>query len=99
MNAIKSLSLRAVAAGIALPENPVCRLLELQHLRKLLTLLKVNCVLDVGANQGQFATELRRIGYHGRLVSFEPVSSVYAILQKAFSGDTQWRGFPIGQQE
>ena len=33
----------------------------------------VNCVIDVGANVGQFGIALRRAGYRGCIVLFEPV--------------------------
>lgn len=95
MSVMRSLALSAIARGVNAPENAVTRFLELQHLRKLLALLRVNCVLDVGANQGQFATELRRIGYRGRLVSFEPVASVYQGLAEHFRGDAEWRGYAL----
>jgi len=51
------------------------------HLYKLFDLLKINCVLDVGANQGQYAHFLRNLGYKGNIISFEPVTIDYAILQ------------------
>ena len=66
---------------------------ELSYLRQLLTQLQVDCVLDVGANVGQFACELRGIGYRGQIVSFEPITSVFSALQRSFAGDPKWRGF------
>jgi FkbM family methyltransferase len=38
---------------------------------------KVNLVFDVGANRGQFGQSLRDLGYKGRLVSFEPLSTAW----------------------
>ena len=64
------------------------------HVRWLLAALDVDCVLDVGANRGQFATSLRSGGYTGRLVSFEPAGSPRAELEAAMAGDPDWRVRP-----
>jgi FkbM family methyltransferase len=61
-----------------------------QHLEALLPQLRVNCVVDVGANQGQFGALLRRIGYAGRIVSFEPLGAAFAELQKRRELDGNW---------
>ena len=50
----------------------------------------VDCVIDAGANVGQFAKSLRRAGYSGRIVSFEPVRSAYDELRAAARGDDEW---------
>lgn len=50
----------------------------------------IDLVLDVGANEGQFALGLRRAGYCGEIVSFEPVASVYNVLALAAESDPQW---------
>jgi FkbM family methyltransferase len=56
--------------------------------------LGINCVLDVGANHGQYALSLRKWGYRGDIVSFEPLPEVFESLRNAMAGDTRWRGYP-----
>src|SRR5690349_18103875 len=44
---------------------------EQEHLKRLLSHLEIDCVFDVGANVGQYATMLRKhAGYKGRIISF-----------------------------
>jgi FkbM family methyltransferase len=47
-------------------------------------------VLDIGANTGQFAESLLDFGYKGRVVSFEPTSKAYELLQKRAAKYKQW---------
>src|SRR5579863_3319899 len=59
-------------------------------LRRFLTNRNVDCVLDVGANSGQFGSELRVIGYRGLIVSFEPDPDVFIQLQARAANDPRW---------
>jgi FkbM family methyltransferase len=60
------------------------------QLDRLLKHCNIDLVLDVGANAGHFAKELRAHGYVGRMVSFEPLEAAYAQLAAAASGDPGW---------
>jgi len=51
---------------------------------------KIDLVLDVGANIGQFSSDLRESGYKGNIISFEPLSEAYSFLQKKAASDTRW---------
>jgi FkbM family methyltransferase len=58
--------------GVDLVRHPTPLNIEF-HLRSLLDLLAVDCVLDVGGAVGDYGVMLRRIGYRGRIVSVEPL--------------------------
>jgi FkbM family methyltransferase len=62
-----------------------------QYYRALLQDRQIDCVLDVGANEGQFALFLRSdVGYRGKIISFEPVSQVFKILESQAEKDDNW---------
>jgi FkbM family methyltransferase len=62
------------------------------HLRRreLLVEQAIDVALDVGANDGGYGRELRRDGFGGRIVSFEPLSGAYASLAGAAAADPRW---------
>lgn len=51
----------------------------LQHL---INHFRIETILDVGANAGQYAEELVQHGYKGKIYSFEPIPSVFLSLAK-----------------
>jgi FkbM family methyltransferase len=51
---------------------------------------EVNVLFDIGANSGQFATELRRQGYAGIIVSVEPLLHAYQQLEMNSRLDEKW---------
>jgi FkbM family methyltransferase len=57
---------------------------------RLLTAYRIGLVFDVGANTGQYAKELRNMGYAGRIVSFEPLRSAYDELAQCATADGAW---------
>jgi len=62
---------------------------------------KVNLVFDIGANTGQFGRSLRKNGYQGRIISFEPLSVAHSQLLKISRKDPLWEVAPraaIGNQ-
>ncbi len=64
------------------------------RLEKLLLHHNISLVLDVGANAGQYASSLRDIGYRGRIVSFEPLSSAHERLTARSKNDPAWEIAP-----
>lgn len=67
---------------------------ETARLATMLSHHRVDLVLDVGANTGQFAGALRLGGYRGRIVSFEPLSSAHAVLVAASANVDAWSVAP-----
>lgn len=61
------------------------------------TLLKeerVNLVVDIGANVGQFARWIREVGYSGRILSFEPLAQAHQYLGSVARQDSLWAVAP-----
>jgi FkbM family methyltransferase len=63
--------------------------------QRLLDSHQVDLVLDVGANTGQYALELRRNRYRGRIVSFEPRAKAFQRLGRAAESDPLWQVLPF----
>ena len=75
-----------------------------QNLRILnfFSIYKIDTVLDVGANIGGFAKEIRESGYKGWIISFEPLSEAYSHLLINSKNDPNWIIAPrmaIGSEE
>jgi len=51
---------------------------------------EIDLILDVGANEGQFGSWARAVGYEGRIVSYEPVSTAFDVLTKRIAKDPTW---------
>lgn len=61
------------------------------QMQAILSARRINLVLDVGANQGQFGLELRDLGYAGGIVSFEPLAAAHGQLLQNAGRDPAWR--------
>lgn len=57
--------------------------------------LEISTALDVGASHGQYGETLRRSGYRGRIISFEPMAEPYAALSRRAAKDLLWDALPI----
>jgi FkbM family methyltransferase len=87
--------LRLRTDDLSLWHHRLSRVAAMGHLRDLLAKHRIGCVFDVGANTGQFALLLRKIGYGGRIVSFEPMDQARAELERAAAGDPDWTVSPL----
>ncbi len=67
------------------------------HWENLVTILRhfgVSVVLDIGAHKGEYGGYLRRAGWTGRIVSFEPQSAVRPALEERAAADGNWQVAP-----
>jgi FkbM family methyltransferase len=89
----------SVAGSIGYAVIPHWRLQQydvMQHLKALFEMLKVDCVLDVGANRGQYRDFLRiGVGYTGAIVSFEPIVENARVLTERAAADDRWTIFAL----
>lgn len=73
-----------------------CYLPERLHLKRFFDHFAVDAVFDVGANEGQYATRLRRdVGYSGPILSFEPIPEVAEALAARAADDPLWFVAPV----
>jgi FkbM family methyltransferase len=55
-----------------------------------------NTIIDVGANEGQFAMKMRQFFPNARIISFEPIPETYAKLNNNFKGDPNFKAHCLG---
>ena len=62
---------------------------------------RIDVVLDIGASVGNYARKVRECGYHGRIISFEPLAESYEVLAAASAHDDMWLAVhtAIGDQD
>lgn len=56
---------------------------------------QVSHVLDIGANVGQFGIDIRRHGYRGQIISFEPLNDTFNILTETIKRHQPWSALQI----
>lgn len=58
----------------------------------------IDVVFDIGAHEGSYAQELRSLGYKKKIISFEPLSDAFHILEARCRKDSLWecRNIAIG---
>jgi FkbM family methyltransferase len=83
------------AAGVQTTEIPygtgIVPLLPPEIRRaRLLAWQGVDVVLDIGANAGQYGRSIRKAGFGGRIVSFEPLGEAFEQLALVAADDAGW---------
>ena len=63
---------------------------EREFVLGLLRRQRIDTLIDVGANQGQYAEQFRNRGFTGRMISFEPMGEAFARLQRSAADDPLW---------
>ena len=58
--------------------------------------LDVTNVIDVGANVGQFGLDIRRHGFEGQIVSYEPVKETFVSLSQTIKQHQPWKALQLG---
>jgi FkbM family methyltransferase len=61
--------------------------------------LKIDTVLDIGGNIGQFSKTMRFILPEAQIYAFEPLPSCYKLMTKLMQGDTKYLGYNCGLGE
>jgi FkbM family methyltransferase len=69
------------------------------HIFELIKKNNINLVLDVGANIGQFGLDLRKAGYEGEIISFEPIKECYEQLVSNADKNWQIHNYALGDNE
>lgn len=57
---------------------------------------RIDLVIDVGANVGQFGESLRAQGFRGRIVSVEPTAAAFQELARKAAADGNWQAHHCG---
>ena len=91
MNAIKDTAhYIARAVGVDYRRYNACNFACLRRAH-VLSILGIREVFDVGAHDGGYGRELRKNGYGGAIMSFEPLAEPYQRLAKLALQDGNWR--------
>jgi FkbM family methyltransferase len=62
---------------------------------------KIDILFDIGANTGQYSSKLRNLGYKNGIISFEPLTKVFEILEKTARKDGNWivNNYALGDED
>jgi len=66
---------------------------DIRRRLKIIKSQNINCILDIGANTGQFAVYMRSYGYQDKIRSFEPLKTAFEKLHALAGKDAKWKAF------
>jgi FkbM family methyltransferase len=66
-----------------------------EGLAEIFSTFRINCVIDAGANRGQYGEFLRNMGYRNRLASFEPIPAMFKVLEEKSRNDPDWHVYNL----
>src|SRR5688572_21979605 len=73
---------------------------KVSAMRSIFNRYRIDTVLDVGANEGQFVSFLRvHLGFTGRVFSFEPLPALAERCRQSAARDGNWEVFPFALGE
>lgn len=80
-----------VSGNFVIPPKEFHLMHERVHLRQFFAHFRVDCVFDVGANAGQYATMIRNdVGFQGPIISYEPIPEMVERLRVLSANDSNW---------
>jgi FkbM family methyltransferase len=81
--------------GLRLSRITVASSAELRRMTFLAT-RKIDTVVDIGANSGQFGMEVMNAEFRGRVISFEPLASAFSALRRTAAAYPKWEVYNVG---
>ncbi|WP_340111701.1 FkbM family methyltransferase [Maribellus mangrovi] len=63
---------------------------DLKRRIKILNTYQIDTLFDIGANVGRYALIMRKAGYSGKIISFEPMSAAFEQLKNNSKNDKNW---------
>lgn len=67
-----------------------------KSLHRKLDMFQIKNIIDVGANVGQFGIDIRRYGFDGQIISYEPVQETFKTLSRTAQKYQPWKVFQLG---
>lgn len=74
---------------------------DIKRRLQLMSEYAINKILDVGANEGQYAQKIRKLGFRGKIISFEPLSTAFIKLSENARKDKNWsvNNYALGNED